>query len=35
VEATPSEKRAIQSGRKEIREGKYVTLKQLKNELES
>jgi len=35
VEPTLSEKRAIQSGRGEIRQGKYVTLSQLKNELES
>ena len=32
VKATLSEKRAIQAGRKEIREGKYLNLKQLKNE---
>lgn len=34
VELGLSEKRAIKAGRKEIREGKYVTLKQLKDELE-
>ena len=34
VEPTLFEKRAIQSGREEIRQGKYVALSQLKNELE-
>lgn len=34
VEQTLSEKKAIQVGRKEIQKGKYLTLKQLKNELE-
>ncbi len=34
VEPTLSEKKAIKVGRKEIREGKYLTLRQLKNELE-
>ena len=29
VEPTLSEKKAIKSGRKEIREGKYLTLRQL------
>jgi len=33
VEPTQQEKKAIRSGRKEIRAGKYITLKQLKNEL--
>ncbi len=33
VEPTSSEKKAIKSGRKEIREGKYLTLGQLENEL--
>lgn len=35
IELSPSEKKAIQAGRKEIQQGKYLTLKQLKNELES
>ncbi|MBU1177364.1 MAG: hypothetical protein ABIG88_03030 [Patescibacteria group bacterium] len=35
VNATSSEKKAIQAGRKEIKNGKYLNLKQLKNELES
>lgn len=34
VKPTPSERRAIKEGRKEIREGKYLTLKQFKDELE-
>lgn len=34
AEPTPSEKRAIKAGRKEIKEGKYLTLKKLKDELE-
>lgn len=34
VKATSSEKKAIKEGRREIREKKYVTLNQLKNELE-
>lgn len=34
VEPTPSEKRAIKAGRKEIKEGKYLTLKKPKDELE-
>ncbi|MBU1045779.1 hypothetical protein KJ616_01495 [Patescibacteria group bacterium] len=34
VESTLSEKKAIKAGRKEIREGKYLTLSQLKNEME-
>ena len=34
VESTLSEKKAIQAGRKEIQQGKYLTLKQLKDELE-
>lgn len=33
VEPTLSEKKAIQAGRKEIKKGKYLTLKQLKDEL--
>jgi len=35
VKPTRSEKKAIKTGRKEIREGKYLTLKQLKDELET
>ena len=35
IELSPSEKKAMQTGRKEIQEGKYTTLKQLKNELGS
>lgn len=35
VDPTLSEKKAIKLGRKQIRQGKYLTLKQLKNELES
>lgn len=35
VKLTPSEKKAMQSGRKQIQEGKYITFKQLKNELGS
>ena len=34
VEATASEKKAIKSGRKQVRQGKYINSKQLKNELE-
>lgn len=34
VEPTLSEKKAIKIGRKEIKKGKYLTLKQLKDELE-
>jgi len=34
IKPTLSEKRAIRAGRKEIREGKYITLKNLKDELE-
>ena len=34
VEATASEKKAIREGRKQIQEGKYITLKELENELE-
>jgi len=34
VEPSLSEKRAIQSGREEIRQGKYIALSRLKNELE-
>jgi len=34
VKASRSEKKAIGEGRKEIREGKYLTLKQVKNDLE-
>jgi hypothetical protein len=33
IEATSSEKKAIQLGRKQIKEGKYLNLKQFKNEL--
>lgn len=33
IEPTRSEKKAIQAGRKEIKEGRYVNLKQLKDEL--
>ncbi|MFQ6084459.1 MAG: hypothetical protein ACE5WD_14035 [Candidatus Aminicenantia bacterium] len=35
VKPTLSEKKAIQVGRKEIKKGKYLTLKQLKDELEA
>jgi hypothetical protein len=35
VKPTLSEKKAIKTGRKEIRKGKYLTLEQLKNELET
>ena len=35
VEPTLSEERAIKLGRKQIKQGKYLSLKQLKNELES
>jgi len=34
IEPTLSEKKVIKAGRKEIREGKYLTLHQIKNELE-
>lgn len=34
VKPTLSEKKAIQTGRKEIQKGKYITLKQLKDEME-
>ncbi|MCD6232790.1 hypothetical protein J7J81_00170 [bacterium] len=34
IKPTLSEKKAIRDGRKEIKEGKYLTLKQLKDELE-
>ncbi len=34
IKASLSEKRAIREGRKEIQKGQYLTLKQLKNELE-
>jgi len=34
VKATFSEKKAIQTGRKEIKDRRYLNLKQLKNELE-
>lgn len=34
VKPTLSEKKAIQTGRKAIKEKKYLTLKQLKDELE-
>ncbi|MCP6718815.1 MAG: hypothetical protein KJI71_01105 [Patescibacteria group bacterium] len=34
VKPTLSEKKAIQSGRREIKRKKYLTLKQLKDELE-
>lgn len=34
IKPTLSEKKAIRDGRKEIQEGKYLTLKQLKDELE-
>ena len=34
VNASSSEKKAIIDGRKEIKAGKYLNLKQLKNELE-
>jgi len=33
MKLTPSEKKALRLGRKEIKEGKYITLKQLKSEL--
>ncbi len=35
IKPTLSERRAIKRGRKEIQEGKYMNLKQLKNELEN
>ncbi|MCD6114903.1 hypothetical protein J7J74_01270 [bacterium] len=35
MKLTPSEKKALRLGRKEIKEGKYITLKQLKSELGS
>ena len=35
VKPTLSEKKAIKKGRKEIQEGEYLTLKQLKDEVES
>ena len=35
IEASLSEKKAIQLGRKEIRQGKYLTFGQLRNELEN
>ncbi len=35
VEATSDEKKAIRLGRKEIRGKKYLTLKQLRDELEN
>ncbi len=35
VKPTLSEKKAIKIGRKEIGKGKYLTLNQLKNELET
>jgi len=34
IKPTLSEKKAIRDGRTEIQEGKYLTLKQLKDELE-
>jgi len=34
IKASRSEKKAIKEGRKEIREGKYLTLQQLRDELE-
>jgi len=34
IKPTLSEKKVIKAGRKEIREGKYLTLHQIKNELE-
>lgn len=34
VQASRSEKKAIKEGRKEIQEGKYLTLQQLKDEVE-
>lgn len=34
IKPTLSEKKAIRDGRKEIQEGKYLTLKQLKDEME-
>jgi len=34
IKATSSEREAIRLGRKEIKNGKYLNLKQLKNELE-
>jgi len=33
IKANPAEKKAIREGRKEIKQGRYLTLKQLKNEL--
>ena len=33
VELTPSERKAIKQAKKEIKQGKYLTLNQLKNEL--
>jgi len=33
ITLNPSEKKAIEQGRKEIRQRKYLTFKQLKNEL--
>lgn len=34
IGANTNEKKAIREGRKEIKNGKYLTLKQLRNELE-
>ncbi len=34
VDLAPSEKEALKQGRREIKQGKYLNLKQLKNELE-
>lgn len=35
IKATQAEKRAIQAGRQEIKKGQYLSLRQLKNELEN
>lgn len=35
IEATKEEKKAIKEGRKELKQGKYFNIRQLKNELAS